>query len=370
MDSTLYRAMAIVDSTRQVDYKEGLDFALSMAAFRSGSTNNGILRMQTLISTAQKRAIEYVETLGTYYMALGDFSQAIEPLEEAKEGGSSTALFKLAVVLSELASTEQAIMYWEQLKGQEDASLNETATTMIAVLGGENFEPKDDYEKYLFAHYHRLSLDEIDLLAVLKSIKDPDIMAKACLDLAHFYYSNADFDASNLFLEHIPKSITDPALEKSYELMKLNILAQSDALKSQDYENFIATHGFSTNEYLQDLSLQAKMQVDLDSTKYLHLGNDNAFFVDGVLAAAAYFKNNPDQFKSYNFVADALNYNPHSSRLLYAYVIQAASIGFIDYAEDALYQYGQKFPGQRFNNLLKEYEQLKQQFENLVEPEE
>ena len=370
LDSTLFSAMAIIDSTEQVDNNQELNFALSIAAFRTGAVNEAIIRLQVLIATAQERAVEYVETLGTYYMVLGDFSQALEPLEEAITAGSPTASFKLAVALSELGLTEEAIGYWEKLKGQDDTDLAKTASTMIAVLSNQNFEPKDDYEKYLHVRYQRLNLDEIELLLVIKTISDQNIKARACLDLANYYYEHADFYACSLFLEQFPDIISNLALVRSYHLLSMNILAQSEALTSQGYEDFISDFGFDRNEYLLDLFYRAELQMPLDSTDYLHLGKDNAYFVDGILTAAAYFENDPDEFKAYNFIADALSYNPNSGRLLYAYVIQATKLGFLDYAEKVLFQFSQKYPGQWFNQLLKEHELLKQQFENLVEPEE
>ena len=187
--------------------------------------------------------------------------------------------------------------------------------------------------------------------------------------MANFYYDNNNQLASNLFLEKVPEQLSDN-LKKVHQLLLMRAKAFEDETIDQLYSNYSSTYGFAMNDYLSDIYFLSKTGSELDSTAYLHLGTDNAFHVDGVLAAAEYFKNDPDPFKSYNIIVDALHYNQNSSRLLHAYIIQAVSLGFVEYAEDALYQYSQRFPGQGFNKLVKEYETAKEQLEKLVEPED
>jgi TPR repeat protein len=370
LDSTLYQAAAIVDSTLTPIYKQELSYALSIAAYRSGAVNEGITRLQSLIAASVEPLTGYNETLGLFYMSVGAYESAIDPLRNAEANGSETAAFKLAVALSELGNKEEAVRYWEKLTHHKDDAISETAQQMKVLLQDPGFEYEDDdYAKYLFMRYNRQPVDEIGLLKVAKAIMNDELKGKACLDMANYYLNNDNEHAANLFLALVPDGLTEEInRERQIVLMRVKALAGEPI--DQLYNDFIASYSFPMNDYLRAMYFQSVSGAKLDSTAYLILGTKNAFYVDGILAAADYFKDHSDAFKSYNIIVDALYFNQSSPRLLQAYVITAARLGFDDYAEDALLQYSQKFPGPGFNRLVKEYEAVREQYRKLIEPED
>ncbi|HEX8060886.1 MAG TPA: hypothetical protein VF473_08115, partial [Cyclobacteriaceae bacterium] len=82
---------------------------------------------------------------------------------------------------------------------------------------------------------------------------------------------------------------------------------------------------------------------------YTWLGNADPFFDEGVIAAANYFKKNGHT--SYNILAEAMLYHPSSMRIREAYALEAARVGFEDYAMNALAVLKTKLSAKEYSEL-------------------
>ena len=70
---------------------------------------------------------------------------------------------------------------------------------------------------------------------------------------------------------------------------------------------------------------------------YEILARYNPYLEDGVIAAAEFFgKQKNSGLKAYNILAEAIQINNNSLRLLKAYAAEAARSGFDDYAASAV----------------------------------
>jgi hypothetical protein len=68
--------------------------------------------------------------------------------------------------------------------------------------------------------------------------------------------------------------------------------------------------------------------------EYEILGRHNLYFTEGVVAAAEYFaKAEPANHKAYGILVDAIQANPNSVRVIKAYILEAARIGYSSFAE-------------------------------------
>ncbi|HMI66285.1 MAG TPA: hypothetical protein VK517_09635, partial [Cyclobacteriaceae bacterium] len=71
--------------------------------------------------------------------------------------------------------------------------------------------------------------------------------------------------------------------------------------------------------------------------KFAWLATANPFFEDAVVAAVRFFnKNGDDKVKTYSLLMNALDQNPNSIKLLKAYIVQSAYVGFEESSQDAL----------------------------------
>ena len=109
--------------------------------------------------------------------------------------------------------------------------------------------------------------------------------------------------------------------------------------------------------------------MTLDSTSYLQMARDNPFFPDAILAAINYFDTDNDPFRSYSFIASAVQLNPESPRLMKAFILKALDVGLDQFAENALFEYGQRFSGQSYIILQNEYDKKLAELIKLEESE-
>ncbi|MCV9388693.1 hypothetical protein [Reichenbachiella ulvae] len=80
--------------------------------------------------------------------------------------------------------------------------------------------------------------------------------------------------------------------------------------------------------------------ADLDSTAkaqaYRALGDNNPFYVEGVLAAVGFFNAQQDNDQAYGMLLDAITVNAYSAPLIKAYIDQCLEMGLINYAESTV----------------------------------
>src|SRR5690606_34939568 len=68
-------------------------------------------------------------------------------------------------------------------------------------------------------------------------------------------------------------------------------------------------------------------------TNYKILATYNPYFEEGIIAAADFYRNNgTERLKPYNILAEAIQINANSIRLLKAYIKEAYRQGFDEYA--------------------------------------
>jgi hypothetical protein len=69
---------------------------------------------------------------------------------------------------------------------------------------------------------------------------------------------------------------------------------------------------------------------------YEILASYNPYFEEGIIAAASFYRNKGrERLKPYNILAEAIQVNANSIRLLKAYISEASTQGFDDYANSS-----------------------------------
>ena len=368
IDSSLFFTGLVVDSTVDVANQQALNYALALANMKNGAINSAVNRLQTLIYTSSEPSNDHLENLSITYMSQGAFELAMESLTQARENGSETALFKLALCQSELGRFNEAIDLWERLQNHRDPFVTRTADLMVAILADSAVVPEDDNGKFVYAYFHKTKMEAMDLLPIIQQIGDVNIKTKACLQLIKHYHKLKKDQDVTLFLNHIPEGEKDVELQRMTELWRLKTAAAAGLSTQHDLAIFSQDFGFEHGEYLDSLYILANLNM-ADSTAYKHLGYDNAFFVDGILVAAEFFKDDPDEFRSYGIIIDAIYYNPNSSGLRYQYTLAALELGFTDYAENALNEFKERYSEPLFNQLLEAYEVTLKELDEKIEPE-
>ena len=98
----------------------------------------------------------------------------------------------------------------------------------------------------------------------------------------------------------------------------------------------------------------------------------NPFFADAILIGTSQLENEDDLLPTYTYLAKAVQTNLSSPQLLSTYILKALDVGLDQFAENALFQYRQRFSGQSYLLLKAEYDKKKLEQNILLdlEPEE
>ena len=99
----------------------------------------------------------------------------------------------------------------------------------------------------------------------------------------------------------------------------------------------------------------ARGDVKTATTNYQRIVREAPFNEAGVLAAAAFFRQQQQPTAAYQALQAGLNENPQSLALLRAYVLAAADAGLSEYAAQALGQLRQRLPAAAYATLAAEY---------------
>jgi hypothetical protein len=84
------------------------------------------------------------------------------------------------------------------------------------------------------------------------------------------------------------------------------------------------------------LIAESSGDTTLARKNYEILGTYNPYFEEGLIASSNFFRNdNTGGLKSYTILAEAIQINANSIRLLKAYTLEATRLGFDEYAFNA-----------------------------------
>jgi hypothetical protein len=364
-DSSLFRAKTVIDSTSDDEYRNSLLFSWSLAAFKAGNITRAIEGLSNLSYNSTELADQAKLALGKIYLDLGAYNMALDFFHETSNGQMSLAM---AIASLEDGNYEESLPYWQFIAQGEDKFLSSLAKDIILSVYEDRGNLDSDRKKYLFARYKRYYIDESEENNLLNEIQDISLRADLALDLAAFYHKFDNPKGAELMLKNIE------TLDLTSEQFRRFIIWQ--ALINHDSENvqkrlikFESRYSFNDNEYLLENTLNHLAGVTLDSLSYLQMAQDDPFFPEAIIIGSRHFDNDKDPFRSYTFLANAVQANPSSPILLRAYILKALDVGLNQFAENAMYEYSQRFSGQSYMVMQNEYLKKIEELNKLLESE-
>jgi hypothetical protein len=199
----------------------------------------------------------------------------------------------------------------------------------------------NDAEKYQYCRYNLGLGDSLLFDRISNSFESADYKAQALLD-----YSKKFFEADHLApairfynriagLELSNKKLYEDV--RHAELLMLAYRRELPQLANQINKDVT----FDVSHFLEKTLYAALIaESNGDSTtaenNYKILAAYNPYFEEGIIAAADFYrKNDTERLKPYNILAEAIQINANSIRLLKAYIKEAYRQGFDDYANSS-----------------------------------
>lgn len=358
------RVIEIAKKPTNSDYSEALLFSSALALYRDGQVNRAFQLIHQVIMYSSNQG-KYNNILALWALEQGSAETAVEYLKYALNQNFESALLTIAIAQSETRNIAPALVAWDSVRRSGDSTHRPMAESMIRVLGiPPSLLPKlTEEEKYAYCRYRLSPGDTNTLKSVLSTIKNEDLKAKAILDASQKLYRLDETNAAiGIFQGLKGLKLSDKKMYEEIQHMELLMLAKKNDIRTlaAQINSGIEFNAQRNNEKIYFTALLNVLSGDTISAKknFEWLQSANSYFDDAIVTSAWYFKaNSSDNLKAYNILVEALLANPRSVKILKAYSLEAARMGFDDYAKSGLERLSHLIPAPAFRKFMLENQQ-------------
>lgn len=330
------------DSVNEV-YSEALKSSLAFAYYHRGNVTKALSILGELAYISQSYQGKFNYIMGLWALEQGNPVLASTYFTYSDTYTYKDAKFYNAIALSEAHRKGEALITWDTVSNGRDEARKEIAARMKRILNLNATEVLllNDAEKYQFCRYNISLKDTVLFNRIANSFQSADYKAQAILDLSkRFYEADLLPPAIRYFnrisgLELSNKKLYDDV--RHTELRMLAYRGQTDLLRSQMNEDitFDESHLLERMLYTA-LTAESTGDSTLAEKNYKILAEYNPYFEEGIIAAANFYrKTSKEKLKPYNVLAEAIQVNGNSIRLLKAYINEATRQGFDEFAASA-----------------------------------
>jgi hypothetical protein len=358
------RVIEIAKKPSNSDYSESLLFASALALYRDGQVNKAFELIQQVIIYSSNQG-KYNNILALWALEQQAPETAVQYLAYALNQNFESALLSTAIAQSETHNIGLAVVAWDSVRRNGDSTHMKMAESMIRVLGlpSSMLSKLTEEEKYAYCRYRLSPADTIELKTVLSTIKNEDLKAKALLDASQKLYRQDETDAAiGIFRGIKGLKLSDKKMFEDIQHFELLMLAKKNDIRTltSQINTGIEFNGQRKNEKIYFTALMNISSGDSVNAKknfeWLHFAN--AYFDDAVVTSAWYFKaNSSNNLKAYEILVEAILINPQSVKILKAYSLEAAKMGFDDYAKSGLERLSRLIPAPAFRKFMLDNQQ-------------
>jgi hypothetical protein len=355
LNNYLIRNARVLDTafTRRVDsvatdpvnftFSEALKASLAYAYYHQGNVYRAQAILGELAYLTQSYRGKYNYIMGLWALEQGSPEIAHTAFSYAVEADYKQGRLYDAIALTEAGHLQEALVAWDTvLHGDEEAERAIAASMkQVLTLTPAQALTMNDAQKYQYTRYI-LTADDTTFFSKLSNTFDnANYKAQALLDM-----SRKQFDAGRIvpairfFNQTSGLELTDKKLYDDIRHFELRMLASRAEVRSlaNQVNKGITFDNSRLLEKMLYTALISEFSGDLKTAEknYEILGTRNPYFEDGILAAAAFFrKQDASGPKAYNILAEAIQINATSVRLLKAYAEEATRQGLDEYAASA-----------------------------------
>jgi hypothetical protein len=337
----LRRAITAATDSVNENFSEALKAALAYAQYYRLNVSAALALLSEVSFTSITHEGRYQHLLGLWLTEQGAAEQAIYHFERAAQAGYPDAAPYLAIARAQAGYHEQALQEATRLLQQPDSTSKQVARQLSAILTAHPNQLENDNLRYLFCLYRVRVHDATLFENILQRITDVHYRALALIDMSRKQLIAGNLSQALYYagqLTNLPVNHAAVAEKIAHHELLIHALTGDLQGLRQKLEESPPFKGFN----LQYLMLYQAMLAAADgnlaaaSELFERLALQNPFFEEGVLAAARFFaQHGADDWAAYNLLADAIQRNRYSYRLLNAYAAEAARLGLDQYAVSA-----------------------------------
>ena len=344
LDSTfIEEAYRIASDSINEDYSEALKSSLAFAYYHRGNVSKALEILGELAYISQSYQGKFNYIMGLWALEQGNPEMASVYFTYSDTYIYKDAKFYNAIALSEAGKKLEALIVWDTVANGRDEAKKEIAARMKRILNlqAAQVASLNDADKYQYCRYNIGLNDSILFDRILNTFESADYKAQAILDFSKRYYE-ADLlvPAIRYYnrlagLELSNKKLYDDILHA--ELLMLAYRSELRPLANQINKDITFDNSRSLEKLLYTaLIAESSGDSTIAEKSFKILGIYNPYFEEGIIAAANFYRRqSDDRLKPYTILAEAIQVNNNSIRLLKAYVAEASRQGFDEYASSA-----------------------------------
>ena len=344
IDSAFVRkAYALASDSINSDFSEAIKASLAFAYYEQGNISRALEVLAELAYITQSYQGKFNYIMGLWALEQRNPELASSYFSYADTYDYKDARFYNAIALTESGRTAEALIAWDTVASRNDDDLSAIAARVkkVLLLPQHQANTLDDAEKYQFCRYRIGLRDSATFNEVVRTFKNDNYRAQALLDFSRKYFEADELIPARRYFNRIASlAITDRNLfddARRHELMMLAYQGDVRRLKAKMDQGIEFSSAYRLEELLCKTMI-AESGGDTATTKrnYLILGTYNPYLEEAVIAASDFFRDrNGSGLKAYNILAEAIQINANSIRLLKAYAVEAARQGLDEYAISA-----------------------------------
>lgn len=337
------QAWRIIMEPSNIDYSVSLKLSIASGYYHQGNVAKALEVLAELVYIDQANKGKYNYIMGLWALEQGNPDLASSYFAYAETGEYKRAKFYNAIALTEASRIDEALQAWDVVLASTDEGEREVALRMKKILSVSPDDPRllTDGEKYQFCRYRIGLSDSLMFNKLINTFDNTDYQAQALLDLSRKYFEADEITPAIRFFNRIAGlRITDKRLYEDVQHFELLMLASRRELRllaTQINKGVTFDQPHALHRMLYTALINESMNDSTEALKnYEVIKKYNPYFVDGVIAAADFFKKqNPNGLEAYSILAEAIQVNTSSVRLLKAYIEEATRKDLREYATDA-----------------------------------
>ena len=344
LDTTfIHEAYRIADDSLNADYSEALKSSIAFAFYYRGNVAKALEVLAELAYISQQYQGKFNYIMGLWALEQGNPELASTYFNFADTYTYKEGKFYNAIALSEAGKREEALTRWDTVASDPDEGKRRIADQMKKILRLQATDALslNDVEKYQFCRYRIGIKDSLLFNRIIDTFESADYKAQALLDLSKKYYEADLLPPAIKYYNRIAGlELTDKKLYddvRHTELLMLAYRGELRLLANQINKDITFDDSRSMAKMLYT-SLIAESSGDstLAEKNFKILASYNPYFEEGIIASANFYRRkNQQRLKPYSILAEAIQINANSIRLLKAYIAEASRLGFDDYVISA-----------------------------------
>ncbi|MDH5366931.1 MAG: hypothetical protein OEW67_08095 [Cyclobacteriaceae bacterium] len=338
-------------------WNEMLVFGAAIGHYYNGNVIESFRLINNLANNNYQKAGYYYNVMGLLAMDQKAPRLAVDYFGKADYSAYEDGKRNIAIALSEAQLLDEAIPAWQEIILSGNPTTRYMAEQMLSFYN--DTLANTDTKKYWNWKYEVAKNNFIKNELVREELTSSVYKNQLGLDLIDYHLNNGNYkEATEEFA--LIENVDETHLQRYYWLSMQIADINNDINQLRQNIDKISSGRSNTNQLAYYQMRVADLSGDtLTANNFItQFRNKNSFFEAGVVGLSNYYQKYNRPFEAYEVLVNAILVNKYSPRLLKAYILQCARMDFDSYAIYELERIRELIPGEDYQLLMEEYQEL------------